>query len=134
MIFGKNYVCLEHERGFKLMFNTADALTTVDNTRRSGEAIKVSYSEEWSKRSTPFQHKCKPRPLFTLRRSNTSLNHQEDIKDIVKPYDWTYSVDYAGTLVKPAAPGGTFEPTDESIDVETLKRPDPIMVTLRRTS
>lgn len=106
MIFGKNNVTLENAHGFRLTFDTADALRLVDSTNRSGEAIKVSYSEEWTKRS---------------------LNHQESIKDVVKPYDWTYSTEYAGTLVSPVLPDRTFETTTQRINIDKLRRPEPIM-------
>lgn len=42
----------------------------------------------------------------------------------MKPFDWSYSTDYKGTL-HPNAP--LFEPTTKSIPIELLKRPDPIL-------
>lgn len=48
----------------------------------------------------------------------------EGIKEIVKPFDWSYSTEYQGTLAPDAPP---FEPTDKPIPVELLKRPDPIL-------
>lgn len=48
----------------------------------------------------------------------------EGIKEVVKPFDWSYSTDYKGT-VNPAGP--QFEPTDKQIPIELLKRPDPII-------
>lgn len=42
---------------------------------------------------------------------------------MVKPFDWSYSTDYKGTL---NAQGPTFKPTTDNIPLELLKRPDPI--------
>jgi type 2A phosphatase activator TIP41 len=42
----------------------------------------------------------------------------------VKPFDWSYSTDYKGTLHPNSRP---FEETTKSIPVELLKRPDPIV-------
>lgn len=53
----------------------------------------------------------------------SSANHT-DVKDVIKPYDWTYTTDYKGTLRGASA----FEETDETkIDMERLKRLDPIL-------
>lgn len=51
-------------------------------------------------------------------------NTHEGIKEVVKPFDWSYSTDYKGTLRPNARP---FEETAKSIPVELLKRPDPIL-------
>ena len=42
----------------------------------------------------------------------------------MKPFDWSYSTDYKGTLRKGWP---SFEPTDRVIPLELLKRPDPIL-------
>lgn len=57
---------------------------------------------------------------MTLGRENT----HEGIKEVVKPFDWSYSTDYKGTL-RPNAP--PFEETTRPIPIELLKRPDPIL-------
>ncbi|RUP49383.1 TIP41-like family-domain-containing protein [Jimgerdemannia flammicorona] len=105
MIFGNNHLTLEHERGFRLEFRALDALKRVDSTSGSSEMIKVAYAEEWS--------------------SKSNANH-EDIKDVIKPYDWTYSTDYRGSHAG-VVEGQQFESTTESIDIEKLKVPDPIL-------
>lgn len=43
---------------------------------------------------------------------------------MVKPFDWSYSTDYKGTL---AADAPAFTPTETPIPLELLKRPDPIL-------
>lgn len=46
MIFGDNYVAIEHEKsGWGINFNAFDALDRVDKTGAS--MLKVAYSKEW---------------------------------------------------------------------------------------
>ncbi len=56
--------------------------------------------------------------LLTTSREKTS----EGIKEVVKPFDWSYSTDYKGTVT-----GKTFQLEKDSIPIELLKRPDPIL-------
>ncbi|KAG0365192.1 TIP41-like family-domain-containing protein [Gamsiella multidivaricata] len=111
MIFGNNYLSVEHKSGFKLEFKALPALAMVDQSTKTSELIKVSYAREW----------------FDKR----SMANQEHITDVVKPYDWTYSTKYAGTnLSSPEHPQMQFVETkdkSECIDIEQLKRPDPIL-------
>jgi type 2A phosphatase activator TIP41 len=56
-----------------------------------------------------------------------SMVNQEHITDVVKPYDWTYSTKYSGTNAS-VSDSMQFEvTTEEAIDIEQLKRPDPIL-------
>lgn len=48
----------------------------------------------------------------------------EGITEVVKPFDWSYSTDYKGTLRSPSPP---FEASTKPIPLELLKRPDPIL-------
>ncbi len=48
----------------------------------------------------------------------------EGITEVVKPFDWSYSTDYTGTLRSPSPP---FEVTATPIPLELLRRPDPIL-------
>lgn len=103
MIFGDNFVSIEHEiSGWRIKFNAFDALDRVDKTGES--MLKVAYSREWQK-----------------SRETT----HEGIKEVVKPFDWSYSTDYKGTVV--SAQGRDFEATSTPIPIELLKRPDPIL-------
>jgi type 2A phosphatase activator TIP41 len=52
----------------------------------------------------------------------SSQKQFEDIKEVVKPFDWSYSTDYKGTT----PPTPAFQPTDSPIPLHLLKRPDPI--------
>ncbi|KFY61921.1 hypothetical protein V496_04793 [Pseudogymnoascus sp. VKM F-4515 (FW-2607)] len=103
MIFGDNMVSVENaEKGWALEFNSFDALDRVDKTDKT--MLKVAYSREWSE-----------------SREKT----HESIKEVVKPFDWSYSTDYKGTLA--GASPTPFTPDTEPIPIELLKRPDPIL-------
>lgn len=117
MIFGDNFVAIEHEKGWGINFNAFDALDLVDKTGQS--MLQVAYSREWQKSRFVFLIYCDSSCLMTYRE-----NTHEGIKEIVKPFDWSYSTDYKGTL-RPGA--RSFEPTTKSIPIELLKRPDPIL-------
>lgn len=61
-------------------------------------------------------------------RSNIGIDefrehHHEGIKEVVKPFDWSYTTDYNGTTATEAA---QFEPSSSQIPLELLRRPDPI--------
>jgi type 2A phosphatase activator TIP41 len=102
MIFGDNYVTIEHEKSkWGITFNAFDALDRVDKTGSS--MLKVAYSKEWQQ-----------------SREKT----HEGIKEVVKPFDWSYSTDYKGTLAPDSPP---FVETTKQIPIELLKRPDPIL-------
>ena len=60
-----------------------------------------------------------PRVLTGVRQEK----HQ-GITEVIKPFDWSYTTDYMGTLL----PGShSFTPTSSPIPLELLKRPDPIL-------
>lgn len=113
MIFGDNLARIEHlASGWKIEFNAFDALDRVDKTGSS--MLAVSYSSEWQK-------------------SREKKYGDQDIKGVVKPFDWSYSTDYCGT-VSPAIPSGnnsnaseSFHPTEKPIPLELLARRDPIL-------
>lgn len=48
----------------------------------------------------------------------------EGIKEVVKPFDWSYSTDYKGTTHPNSRP---FVESTQPIPIELLKRPDPIL-------
>ncbi|PYH41879.1 TIP41 family protein [Aspergillus saccharolyticus JOP 1030-1] len=100
MIFGDNFVEIEHkDTPWKITFNAFDALDRVD---KSGESmLQVAYSKQWQR----------------------SRNHG-GIKEIVKPFDWSYSTDYTGSLAPGSRP---FEATTKHIPTDLLRRPDPIL-------
>ncbi|THV46197.1 hypothetical protein BGAL_0407g00100 [Botrytis galanthina] len=102
MIFGDNMVAIEHvASGWRMEFNAYDALDRVDKTDKN--MLKVAYSKEWS--------------------SSREKTH-EGIKEIVKPFDWSYTTDYKGTITN-----GKLFALDNSdpIPIALLKRQDPIL-------
>jgi type 2A phosphatase activator TIP41 len=103
MIFGNNLVSVIHlPSGFAMNFTAFDALNVVDKTGEAG-MLKVAYSEEWQR-----------------MREKVS----EDIRDVVKPFDWSYSTAWKGRVQN----GEMVESEDALIPFEKLKRPDPILL------
>jgi type 2A phosphatase activator TIP41 len=103
MIFGDNYVKVEHVKsGWSIEFNSFDALDQVDKT--GSKMLQVSYSKEW--------------------QANRQHVHG-DIKEVVKPFDWSYSTDYKGTLQ--SSSNQNFVQTKESLPIALLSKPDPIL-------
>jgi type 2A phosphatase activator TIP41 len=121
MIFGDNIMSIEHKAsGWGVAFNAFDALDRVDKT---GETmLKVSYSKEWQKnRWLHFNvYSSGPGELLTWGREKV----HEGIKEVVKPFDWSYSTDYKGTI---SSSEYTLEPTTRPIPLELLRRQDPIL-------
>src|SRR5262245_47422424 len=90
LTFGQNSVEVQGPNGWKCAFNTLEALDLVDKTGSQG--IKVSYSEQWNKSRWVT---AKP-----ASESDTidRVKDSDDIKGIVKPYDWTYTTPYRGSI------------------------------------
>lgn len=68
--------------------------------------------------------------MFVFRSSFTDRPRREKthegIKEIVKPFDWSYTTDYKGTITN----GRQFEAQMENVEpipIDLLKRPDPIL-------
>eukprot|EP00794_Sanderia_malayensis_P000272 gene272-896_t len=96
MLFGNNKISIIHVDGFGITFNAADALKRVNNKQ---DLMKVAVAEEWQR-----------------------LRAQTDgIKEVVKPYDWTYTTDYKGTLIGTEISKLKVSETTEKIDLERLK-------------
>ncbi|XP_008065790.1 TIP41-like protein isoform X2 [Carlito syrichta] len=74
MMFGDNVLRIQHGSGFGIEFNATDALRCVNNYQG---VLKVACAEEWQESRTEGEHS----------------------KEVVKPYDWTYTTDYKGTLL-----------------------------------
>jgi type 2A phosphatase activator TIP41 len=83
---------------------------TPKNGNRAGRKHRARYSNLAS---------CIDLPRFFSREKT-----HDGIKEVVKPFDWSYSTDYKGTLSPNARP---FEETTKPIPIELLKRPDPIL-------
>lgn len=103
MIFGDNLVSISHvPSGWSISFNAYDALDGVDKTGE--KMLQVSYARDWS-----------------ASRERTSAG----IKEVVKPFDWSYCTEYRGTATSNG--GKDLAPTDHQIPLELLKRRDPIL-------
>ncbi|XP_025098290.1 TIP41-like protein isoform X2 [Pomacea canaliculata] len=97
MIFANNTLRLSHQSGFVLHFNALDALRRVD---AHNDHLKVAASKTWQEARAECEH----------------------IKKVIKPYDWTFTTDYKGTLdIQPGCEMKVSE-TTERIDIEKLKR------------
>ena len=118
MIFGDNFVSIEHgATGWGIRFDAFGALDRVDKTGE--KRLEVAYSKEWH---------------------SSREGASGEIKEVVKPFDWSYSTDYRGNLLRRGDGDGgedkengegrvhpRFQATDEQIPLELLKRPDPIL-------
>nr|XP_039268295.1 TIP41-like protein [Styela clava] len=95
MTFGQNAIKISHTNKFSIEFNAIDALRLVDNKR---DLMKVAAAKEWIE----------------------SRKDCEYIHQTVKPFDWTYSTNYKGTII--GEPEHVkVEETEEKINLEKLK-------------
>ncbi|XP_075433118.1 TIP41-like protein isoform X1 [Ascaphus truei] len=101
MMFGDNFLRIQHASGFGIEFNAKDALKRVNNYQG---AVKVACAEEW-------------------QESRSDSDHS---KEVVKPYDWTYTTDYKGTFIGDNLVFSVV-PTTERIDTEKLKAREQIV-------
>ena len=103
MIFGDNLVAVTHvPSGWTLEFNAGDALDRVSKTEEG--MLQVAVADEWKK----------------------GRSHQEEVKQVVKPFDWSYSTDYKGT-VHGEGEWRTSDQNKHPIRTDLLSRPDPIL-------
>lgn len=106
MIFGDNLVAIEHVKsGWTIGFNARDALDRVSKTEEG--MLQVAIADAWKK----------------------DREHNDDIKQVVKPFDWSYSTDYRGTT-HPGSSTGEWQPSDSSrhpVRADLLSKPDPIL-------
>ncbi|GAB0136694.1 hypothetical protein EsDP_00004987 [Epichloe bromicola] len=103
MIFGDNLVSIAHgPAGWSIEFNAPDALDAVDKTDK--HMLRVAHARDWE---------------------STRETQTQKIKEVVKPYDWSYSTTYAGSVTPPPP---ELKPSAEAkIPIELLKRRDPIL-------
>ncbi|KAI0024762.1 TIP41-domain-containing protein [Xylariomycetidae sp. FL0641] len=103
MIFGDNLVAVAHAAsGFRVAFTARDALDAVGKDERG--MLQVAYARAWA----------------AARRGTAG------IRDVVRPFDWSYSTRYRGTVTAPST-DRNFKPSDDAIPLELLKRRDPIL-------
>ncbi|KAK3067220.1 Tap42 interacting protein [Teratosphaeriaceae sp. CCFEE 6253] len=106
MIFGDNYVSITHiSSAWSLQFNARDALDCVSKTEEG--MLQVAVAEDWKK----------------------DREGREEVKQVVKPFDWSYSTDCRGTTDS-GQTDGKWESTPQHADpirTDLLSRPDPIL-------
>ncbi|KAB5570416.1 TIP41-like family-domain-containing protein [Coniochaeta sp. 2T2.1] len=107
MIFGDNLVSVTHSpSGWSVSFSAEPALDLVDKTGEN--MLQVKHAKDW-----------------TSSRENSSA---VGIKEVVRPFDWTYSTAYRGTEVRGSEGGKGLEGgRGKEIPLELLKRRDPIL-------
>ncbi|XP_067129503.1 TIP41-like protein isoform X2 [Centruroides vittatus] len=101
MTFANNNLSIKHKDGFGIEFNCLDALKLVESKQ---DLMKVAVAEIWQQ----ARSECKY------------------AKDVVKPFDWTFTTDYKGTLLSDGKSLKISE-TSERIDLEKLKVKEKIM-------
>lgn len=99
MCFGETILEVKHVTGFGLSFNAIDALKLVDT---KNDKMKVAYASEWQD-----------------QRQIVDVS-----KEVVKPYDWTYTTDFKGTLIREDLL--KVGDTTDRIDIEKLKKHEKI--------
>lgn len=131
MVFPKNRLRLSNRRtGAQLEFNALDALRAVEaptDGPGARELQQVSCAEEWQESRPHAQLEAAPAtPTATTTTappaSPDATNGASGRCKKVRPYDWTYSTDYQGTV------GGAFraEPTDARLNIAKLMRQEHI--------
>ncbi|XP_030601612.1 TIP41-like protein [Archocentrus centrarchus] len=101
MLFGDNILRIQHTDGYGIEFNAIDALKRVNNME---DTVKVACAQEWQESRADAEHS----------------------KDVIRPYDWTYTTDYRGTLTGEGMQIKVSK-TAERIDMEKLKAREHIM-------
>lgn len=105
MIFGDNLVSVTHTpSNWSVSFSAEPALDLVNKTGEN--MLQVAHAKDW-----------------TSSRENSSA---VGIKEVVRPFDWTYSTSYRGTETRGSDGRGLGESKRE-IPLELLKRRDPIL-------
>ncbi|XP_064399433.1 TIP41-like protein [Halichondria panicea] len=102
MVFPESRLELEHECGCVLSFITLDALKLINSTE---EPLKVAAAEDW------------------VKTRGTGL---QEVGVVVKPFDWTYTTDYKGTLSSKGTTNLEVTDTSDRIDFEQLKQQEQI--------
>lgn len=74
MLFNDNLLRLEHRTGVGIEFNALDALKLVEETK---DPLQVAVADGWQSARADFPF----------------------AKSVVKPFDWTFTTDYRGSLV-----------------------------------
>ncbi|XP_038128035.1 TIP41-like protein isoform X2 [Cyprinodon tularosa] len=101
MLFGDNVLRIQHMDGYGIEFNAIDALKRVNNME---DTVKVACAQEWQESRADSEHS----------------------KEVLRPFDWTFTTDYRGTLLGEDVQMKAAS-TEERIDIEKLKAREHIM-------
>lgn len=123
MIFGNNVVKIVNDKtSSAIEFNALDALDTLEQE----SLLKVSYHKEWLEsrktKATAVSSKLIEKSERTAKENGNTKPHDPIEGEGLRPYDWTYSINYKGTVHN-----FNFVPTDKEMPVQKLLRPDPIL-------
>lgn len=120
MIFGNSYVRIVNDKtGGTIEINPIDALATLDSDCQ----YKVSYHQEWlSSRRLKQSNLLEKSEKALKENSNKDIAKLTEPLEEMKPYDWTYTPNYKGTVK-----GFVFSPSSDPIPLTKLQRRDPIL-------
>lgn len=99
MVFPKNVITLTHKNGCRLEFNALDALRSI-NQGKKDDIIQVACANEWQE--------TRPKQL---------------LEEKLKPFDWTFSTEYDGTINDKFR----VEETTKKIDIFKLMKKEPML-------
>lgn len=142
MVFPKNRLRLRHRpTGAQIEFNALDALRLVSSNPSATSLQQVSCAEEWQE-SRPHaqiaqqqqqqQQSTTPTKAPTDDGKADAVDKQVDGVEVVetaaatgkvRPYDWTYSTSYQGTLSAQCR----LEPTEDRLNLVKLTRQERIL-------
>ncbi|KAG7169926.1 TIP41-like protein isoform X2 [Homarus americanus] len=97
MVFADNLLQIKHKSGGSITFNALEALQCVNDKE---DTLQVAHADVWKEARADCEFAQK----------------------VVKPYDWTYTTNYRGTL----SGGIVAESTDERIDLNKLREREEI--------
>jgi len=104
MVFGDTALIIEDKTsGFKAIFRAYEALQQWRQSPTFNTTLQVAYAQQWT----------------------VSREHPEELA-VSKSHDWTFTTPYIGSM-RVAGGSAPTEETEEKIDIELLKRPDPIL-------
>lgn len=103
MVFAENILRIEYPpKQIGVEFNALDALKLVDATR---DSIKVAVADAWREARADSEY----------------------VNDVVKPFDWTFTTKYKGSVFSSHNKKLKITETTQRIDVEKLKRKEKIL-------
>jgi len=102
MVFGDNFLRIMHEDGYGIEFNALDALRLVNDNQ---DLMKVAIAKAWAEARADSEY----------------------VSEVLKPFDWTFTTNYKGTIFGKGDKVLMATPTTQRIDMEKLKQQEKIM-------